>query len=134
MRNGLNNVLLSLPQFPPHFIAPNTCLFQSKGSTTLKPSLVVYPFDDIVPVMHLTNVLPALFVASASAATFVGFIDNSCMRPDGRSIAISATELEDIVVNAFPSTPVAAEASRMWTTSDDQLRCPSNADDTYKWV
>lgn len=69
--------------------------------------------------MHLTDILPALFVASASAATFVGFVDNSCMREDGRSIAISAQELEDIVVEAFPNTLVAAEASRMWTTPDD---------------
>ncbi|CAA9958046.1 hypothetical protein CFE70_001600 [Pyrenophora teres f. teres 0-1] len=84
--------------------------------------------------MRLTNLLPAIFAASASATTFVGFVDNACQRADGRMIDLSAKELQDIIVKGFPSGTVDTEAHRAWTTPDDRRRCPRNADDTSRWV
>ncbi|PZD27817.1 hypothetical protein A1F96_06406 [Pyrenophora tritici-repentis] len=84
--------------------------------------------------MRFTNLLPAVFAASASATTFIGFVDNACQRADGSMIEVSAKELQNIIVKTFPSGQAVGEAHRAWDTPDDRLRCPSNADDTYKWI
>ena len=85
--------------------------------------------------MQLQHLIPAaLFSASALAATFNGFSDTACQRYDGTYIPVTAAQLQDLVVQEWATTDAVPEASRFLTTPDDKKNCPSNEDDTYKWV
>jgi hypothetical protein len=85
--------------------------------------------------MQLQHVLPVvLFAASALAATFNGFSDTACQRYDGMYIPVTAAQLQDLVVQEWPTTEAVPEASRALTAPDDKKKCPPNEDDTYKWV
>ena len=85
--------------------------------------------------MKLQHLVPAVFFsASALAATFNGFSDTACQRYDGTYIPVTAAQLQDLVVQEWATTDAVPEASRFLTTPDDKKKCPSNEDDTYKWV
>jgi hypothetical protein len=85
--------------------------------------------------MQLQHLIPAAFFsASALAATFNGFSDTACQRYDGTYIPVTAAQLQDLVVQEWATTGAVPEASRFLTTPDDKKKCPSNEDDTYKWV
>jgi hypothetical protein len=85
--------------------------------------------------MQLQHILPAaLFAASTLAAKFNGFSDIACQQYDGTYIPMKATQLQEIVVKDWAATQEYPEASRSFTAPDDKKNCPSNSDDTYKWV
>lgn len=85
--------------------------------------------------MQLQHLIPAAFFsASAVAATFNGFSDAACQRYDGTYIPVTAAQLQDLVVQEWATADAVPEASRFLTTPDDKKKCPSNEDDTYKWV
>lgn len=85
--------------------------------------------------MQLQYLLPAtLFAASTLAAKFNGFSDTACQKYDGTYVAVTAAQLQDIVVQEWPTVAAIPEASRGLSSPEDKKKCPSNEDDTYKWV
>ncbi|KAI4681808.1 uncharacterized protein J4E84_007404 [Alternaria hordeiaustralica] len=85
--------------------------------------------------MQLQYLLPAAFLAASTmAAKFNGFSNIACQQYDGTYIPLTATQLQDIVVKNWATTQEIPEASRSFTAPDDRKLCPSNSDDTYKWV
>ncbi|KAH8731100.1 hypothetical protein GQ44DRAFT_822678 [Phaeosphaeriaceae sp. PMI808] len=84
--------------------------------------------------MQLTHFLTTTFAASALAATFIGFSDTACQRYDGTYATVTGAQLQDIAVNKYPTTNTVLEASRYFTRPGERETCPSNSDDTYKWV
>lgn len=84
--------------------------------------------------MHLLSFLPLVFLPSAYATTFHYFTDKTCQKYDGTYVTVTADELKDLAVQEYPTADVSPQASRFLTTPDDKIRCPSNSDDTFKWV
>jgi hypothetical protein len=85
--------------------------------------------------MQLQHLIPAaFFAASALAATFNGFYDTECQRYGGTYIPVTAAQLQDLVVQEWPTAPVVGDASRFLNWPGDETKCPSNEDNTYKWV
>lgn len=81
--------------------------------------------------MRFLQIIPAVFAASTLAAKFEGFVDISCQRYSGDYRLITAADQQKIVVDKWASTVTAQETSRAFSPKGI---CPSNADDTYKWV
>lgn len=84
--------------------------------------------------MQLTYFLTAAFAASATAAKFNNFADTECQKYGGEYVKVTAGELQKIAQETYASSPTIGEASRFLSTADDKRKCPSNSDDTYKWV
>ncbi|KAI4950410.1 hypothetical protein J4E91_004292 [Alternaria rosae] len=85
--------------------------------------------------MQLQHILPAaLFAASTLAKKFNGFSDTACQKYDGTYVAVTAAQLQDIVVQEWPTVAAIPEASRGLSSPEDKTKCPSNEDDTYKWI
>jgi hypothetical protein len=85
--------------------------------------------------MRLQLVVPAAFLAaSALAAKFNAFSDIACQQYDGTYIPVTGSQLQDLVVQDWPTVNANPEASRGLTSAADRKNCPPNEDDTYKWV
>jgi hypothetical protein len=85
--------------------------------------------------MQLQLVLPAaFFAASALAAKFNAFSDIACQQYDGTYIPVTGAQLQDIVLQEWPTVKTTPGASRGLITAADRKNCPPNEDDTYKWV
>ncbi|PVH94698.1 hypothetical protein DM02DRAFT_572478 [Periconia macrospinosa] len=83
--------------------------------------------------MQFTYLLASALAASVSAATFKNFVDKSCQKWNGDYVPITAAQQEEIVAQRFPSEPSTPEASYFFDP-ETKIICPSNSDDTYKWV
>jgi hypothetical protein len=81
--------------------------------------------------MQFLHIIPALFAASTLATTFTGFQDISCQDAAGSLQFVSAADQERIVADTFATTEWDYEASRAFSPPGS---CPSNKDDTFKWV
>jgi hypothetical protein len=83
--------------------------------------------------MHFAHLIPTLFVASTVATTFIGFKDTTCQNYHQEYKLVTAKQLEDIVLQEFPTQPDDPEASRS-PISIPQDICPPNSDDTSRFV
>lgn len=84
--------------------------------------------------MQLTHFLTAAFAASALAATFNGFSDTSCEKYGRTYVTVTAAQLKDLAVQQYPAADKIPQASGFLNTPIYKKKCPSNSDDTYKWV
>jgi hypothetical protein len=85
--------------------------------------------------MKLFHFTPAIFATSALATTFIGFGDTACQAYNGSYVSVTKAELENIVKTRYEAqVPLIPEASRFFTNPGENKTCPSNSDDTYKWV
>ncbi|KAH7356075.1 hypothetical protein BKA66DRAFT_574821 [Pyrenochaeta sp. MPI-SDFR-AT-0127] len=83
--------------------------------------------------MQLIHFLTAALVATAHAATFKGFSNKACQRYDGTYVTVTAAQLKDLAVQGYPVADVVPQASSFFTPNIKAI-CPSNSDDTYKWI
>lgn len=84
--------------------------------------------------MQLTYLLTTAFAASALGATFNHFQDKSCQNGVGVYVDLTAAEQQAIIEEKYASSASTEQASGFLSSPDDRRRCPSNSDDTYKWV
>jgi hypothetical protein len=81
--------------------------------------------------MRFIQMIPALFAASTLAAKWEGFSDISCQRYSGDYKLVTVAEQQKIILDAWAGTSSIPETSRAFSPRGS---CPSNSDDTYKWV
>ncbi|EUC49950.1 hypothetical protein COCMIDRAFT_83440 [Bipolaris oryzae ATCC 44560] len=81
--------------------------------------------------MRFLQIIPAVFAASTLAAKFENFVDTSCQRYSADYKLITVAEQEKLIVDSWAKTPTSQETSRAFSPKGS---CPSNADDTYKWI
>ncbi|ORY14000.1 hypothetical protein BCR34DRAFT_480072, partial [Clohesyomyces aquaticus] len=55
-------------------------------------------------------------------------------RYDGTYVTVTSAQLQDLTVQEYPTTPELSDASLFLLSAEDKKRCPSNSDNTYKWV
>ncbi|PVH94285.1 hypothetical protein DM02DRAFT_539770 [Periconia macrospinosa] len=83
--------------------------------------------------MQLPQLLILAFAASASAAKFNFYADQSCQRYDETYVTVTAAQLQDLTVQGWPTTRDEPYASAFLGSPEEKKRCPSNSDDTFKW-
>ncbi|USP81993.1 hypothetical protein yc1106_09267 [Curvularia clavata] len=78
--------------------------------------------------MQFRHILPALFVTSGLAAKFERFKDATCQNYAGKYSLVTEKQLEDLVVQGYPTARVEQNLSLNFPD------CPSNKDDTFRFV
>ena len=81
--------------------------------------------------MRSVQIISALFAASTLATEWKGFYDVSCQRYLGDYKLVTLAEQQEIIVRDWAKTASIPETSRAFSPPGS---CPSNSDDTYKWV
>ncbi|RMZ69226.1 hypothetical protein GMOD_00003167 [Pyrenophora seminiperda CCB06] len=88
--------------------------------------------------MQLTTALLSLLLTSSAtvtATTFNNFRDLTCQVWNGSYVTVTKTDLEQVVKNGYASaSPLIPNASSLFFTDAEKKKCPSNSEDTYKWV
>ncbi|KAH8707145.1 hypothetical protein GQ44DRAFT_628960 [Phaeosphaeriaceae sp. PMI808] len=85
--------------------------------------------------MQLTHFLITTFAASALAVKFLNVVDTACQRYDGTYVPVTAAQFKDIILQEYPVATLIPEMSRsLHQSPEDRKSCPSNSDDTYKWI
>lgn len=88
--------------------------------------------------MQFSQLLVLAFAAAASAAPaaakFNFFTNQSCQRYDQTYVTVTAAQLQQLTAQNWATTPTLERASASLGGPEDKKRCPSNSDDTYKWV
>ncbi|XP_014555977.1 hypothetical protein COCVIDRAFT_101025 [Bipolaris victoriae FI3] len=81
--------------------------------------------------MRFLQIIPAVFAASTLAVKFENFVDTACQRYSGDYRLITVADQEKVVLDTWAKTVTGQETSRAFSPKGS---CPSNADDTHKWI
>ena len=84
--------------------------------------------------MQFSQLLIFAFAASVSAAKFKFYADQTCQKYDETYVTVTAAQLQDLTVQGWPTTPDEPNASAFLGSPEDKKRCPSNSDNTFKWI